>query len=67
MSIKKCRNHDAWFKVGVALEALKGERTVPELAAKCGVHPTMIYQWKRALLDGAFNTIETDSQVQAVA
>jgi transposase len=30
----------------VALEAVKGERTMSELAAEYGVHPTMIYQWK---------------------
>ena len=36
------RNHDAAFKARVALEAVKGERTVSELAAEYGVHPTMI-------------------------
>ena len=44
------RNHDAAFKARVALEAVKGERTVSELAAEYGVHPTMIHQWKKALL-----------------
>ena len=48
--MKKRRNHDAGFKARVALEAVKGERTVSELAAEYGVHPTMINQWKRALL-----------------
>jgi len=37
----------------VALKAVKGEATVSELASRFGVHPTMIHQWKRALLDGA--------------
>lgn len=32
---------------------MKGERTVSELAAGYGVHPAMIHQWKKALLDGA--------------
>ena len=50
--MKKRRNHDAGFKARVALEAVKGERTVSELAAEYGVHPTMIHQWKKALLDG---------------
>jgi transposase len=42
----------------VALEAVKGEHTVSELAAEYGVHPTMIHQWKKALLDGAADIFE---------
>lgn len=37
----------------MALEAFKGEQTVSELASRFGVHPMMIHQWKKALLDGA--------------
>ena len=51
--MRKRRNHDAAFKARVALEAVKGERTASELAAEYGVRPTMIHQWKKALLDGA--------------
>ncbi len=40
--MKKLRNHDAGFKSHVVMEAVKGERTVSELAAEYGVHPTMI-------------------------
>lgn len=56
--MKKRRNHDAGFKSRVALEAVKGERTVSELAAEYGVHPTMIHQWKKALLGGAAEIFE---------
>ena len=56
--MSKRRNHDAGFKARVALEAVKGERTVSELAAEYGVHPTMIHQWKRALLEGASGVFE---------
>ena len=60
--MSKRRNHDAGFKARVALEAVKGERTVSELAAEHGVHPTMINQWKRALLEGAPDIFERGSK-----
>ena len=54
----KRRNHDAAFKARVALEALKGERRVSELATAYEVHLTMIHQWKKALLEGAAGIFE---------
>jgi len=65
--MSKRRNHDAAFKARVALEALKGERTVSELAAAYEVHPTMIHQWKKALLEGAAGIFERGSQAAATA
>ncbi|QBY00896.1 hypothetical protein E2K80_09295 [Rhodophyticola sp. CCM32] len=50
--MSKRKNHSAEFKAKVALEALKGERTVAELSSQFGVHPTMIHSWKRALSKG---------------
>ena len=54
----KRKQHAPAFKAKVALEAVKGEATVSELASRFGVHPTMIHQWKRALLDGASDVFE---------
>lgn len=50
---KKRNKYSAEFKAKVALVALKEEETMSELAARFGVHPTMINNWKRTLVDGA--------------
>ena len=49
----KRKTHTAAFKAQVALAAVKGDRTVNELAAHYGVHPTLIHAWKKQLLAGA--------------
>jgi transposase len=49
----KRKVHTAAFKAQVALAALKGDRTVNELAGHYGVHPTLIHAWKKQLLTGA--------------
>jgi transposase len=56
--MKKHSNHDAGFMARVALEAVKGERTVFELAAEYGALPTMIHRWKNVLLEGAADIFE---------
>ena len=63
--MSKRKNHSPEFKAKVALEALKGERTVSELAAEFGVHPTMIHQWKKALLEGASDIFERGGKKKA--
>ncbi len=49
----KRKSHSAAFKAQVALAALKGDKTINELASQHGVHPTLIHGWKKQLLTGA--------------
>lgn len=46
------KNYPADFKAKVALEAVKGERSLSELASRYAVHPNQIGQWRKALLAG---------------
>ena len=52
MGPSKRKRYAAEFKAKVALEALKGEETMAQLASRFGVHPNMIAQWKRQAADG---------------
>ena len=45
------KRYDGSFKARVALEAIRGERTVAEIAAVYGVHPNQISKWKKQALD----------------
>ena len=47
------RKHSPAFKAKVALEAMRGDQTVVELAARFEVHPNQVQAWKKALADGA--------------
>ena len=59
----KRKSHTAAFKAQVALAALKGDRTINELAGQFGVHPTLIHTWKKHLLQGAEAVFASGSKV----
>jgi len=46
------RRFTSEFKARVALEALRGDKTVQEIAAKHEVHPNQVSTWKRQAVDG---------------
>lgn len=50
---QKRKQHSAGFKAKVALEAIRGERTLNELAGQFELHPTQVMQWKKRLVEGA--------------
>lgn len=50
---KKRKVHSADFKAKVALEAVRNEMTINEIAQKFEVHPMMVRQWKKEFLDNA--------------
>ena len=45
------RGHDAAFKAKVALEAVKGEKTIAQLSSEFGIHGNQIRQWRKQLLE----------------
>lgn len=53
MSKGKRRNHSAEFKARVALEAIKGVKTVAQIAADNHLHPVQVTQWKTQMLEAA--------------
>ncbi len=58
----KRKQYSPQFKAKVALAALRGEKTVPELASQFGIHPTQINSWKRHFLEGMSDIFEKPNQ-----
>jgi Transposase len=59
----KRKRYSAAFKAKVAMEALRGELTTSQLAAKYGVHQTMIGDWKRQAMEGLVKRCCTDRRM----
>ena len=62
MTKRPRRNHTPAFKAKVALAAVRGDKTLAELAQQFDIHPNQITQWKAQLLDGAAGVFGSDSR-----
>ena len=49
----KRRKHDPEFKARVALEAIKGVKTIPEIASDYDIHPVQVSEWKKKMIENA--------------
>jgi transposase len=61
------KRYTAEFKAKVALEAIRGELTLAELASKHGIHPTMIATWKRQAVAGMAATFSGTTEASKAA
>ncbi len=64
MTRRPRRNHSPAFKAKVALAAIKGEKTLAELAEQFDVHPNQITQWNAQLLEGAADVFGADARAE---
>jgi len=64
---RRRRQYSADWKAKVALEAVKGQRTVQEIASHYEVHPTLVTHWKKQLLEGAAEIFSNGKRAAADA
>jgi len=64
---RKRRNHSSAFKAKVALAAIKGDRTLADLAEQFDVHPNQIQEWRKRLLENADSIFGRGKQKQEEA
>jgi transposase len=67
MTKRPRRNHSPAFKAKVAIAAIKGEKTLVELAQQFDVHPNQITQWRGQLLEGATGVFGESAKAAAPA
>ena len=67
MSKRARRNHTPAFKAKVALAAIKGEKTLADLAQQFDIHSNQITQWKAQLLEGAAGVFGAEARPEPAA
>jgi len=56
------KHYDKEYKAKVALEAVRGEKTIPEIATAYAVHPNLVSLWKKQLLESAGKLFEKEGK-----
>ena len=59
------KTYDSKFKSRVALEALRGELTIAEIASKYQIHPNQVQRWKQRLMEGASDIFASSSALRS--
>ena len=67
MTKRTRRNHSPAFKAKVALAAIKGEKTLADLAQQFDIHSNQITQWKAQLLEGAAGVFGAEARPEPAA
>jgi transposase len=60
----KRKNYSAEFKARVAIEAIKGEKTISQIASEFKIHPNLVSKWKRQFLENSYKifSLEGDKE-----
>ena len=58
---RKRRQHDAQFKLRVALEAAKGLKTISQIASEYNLHPNLVSSWKKQLMEEGTSIFSSDT------
>ena len=64
---KKRKTHSPQFKAKVALAAIQNDETTAQLASRFGIHPTLVSNWKRQMLEGAADIFDKNYKTRKQA